>query len=118
MSWKELYEFLKEKGFEVYSIGQHTGKCADFYLVLRNNGTLVSDGTERTDYEILLYCPLGKYSQFESFIEKVKDTMNELFPAVIYTDGEDPHYLDDATESYMTNLIYTCPKVSKINRFT
>lgn len=113
LSWKELYDFLKSKGYDVYSLGQHKGNCDSPYLVLRNNGSnLVYNVTDR-QYEILIYYPADKYSEMEEFVDGVKLSMAELLPTVSMVDDETPHYLDDDVKAYMTSIIYRAPRVAK-----
>lgn len=116
MNWQSIYTHLKERGFAVFSLGQHRGKCTEPYLVLRNNGGLLEQGLTGQEYEVLLYYPATRYSQFEDYIEQVKETMNLLFPVLRLVDAEQPHYLDDEIEGYMTSLIYRVWKPNNINR--
>lgn len=116
MDWKAIFDHLKQGGFCVYAPGQHQGICLESYLVLLNNGTGIDYSLECREYEILVYCPYEEYSEFETFMNRVKNHMNQLFPAVILIDGEQPHYPDDDLKAYMTSLIYTVHKPSQINR--
>lgn len=116
MTWKSIYKHLKGGGFSVYSLGQHKGVCEDPYLVLRDNGVRRNQSIEVPEYEILLYYPMDKYSEFSEYIESVKLSMNELFPALRLVDDEQPHYPDDEKKAYMTSLIYRNSRVSKVNR--
>lgn len=116
MNWKTLFHYLESKGFNVFALGQHEGDCTSEYIVLRNNGILAGPGKERREYELLLYFPADRYSEFESYINRVKETMNLLFPGVQLIDQETPHYLDKEVMAYMTSLIYGVIAPSSTNK--
>lgn len=117
MGWQDIYRYLTSGGFAVYQLGQHQGTCTAPYIVLRNNGTTRYGVTELVLYELLLYCPEGQYSTFETFIQSVTDRMAALFPRLKLIDGPTMHYLDADVRGYMTSLTYQGPRVSKtINR--
>lgn len=113
MKWKDIYEHLKNNGFDVYSLSQRKGICKSPYLVLRNNGSNKDGSTTTTEYEILVYVPVRQYSYMEDYIEEVQDCMQKLFPAVQVEDGqsESLHYLDDDVQAYMCSLPYIVVKV-------
>ncbi len=106
MNWSDLFLYLKDEGFNVFSLGQHQGKCITEYIVLRNNGIFPGPRKERREYELLLYFPIEKYSEFESYIERVKKSMNRLYPGVKLIEPETPHYLDKDVLAYMTSVTY------------
>ena len=116
MDWKEIFRHLSKAGYEVYSLGQHKGICAAPYLVLRNNGASSGYSTVIQDYEILLYYPLDRYSEFEGYIDSVRKTMNELYPQVKLVDDQQPHVPDGDIKAYMTSLIYRVQKINQVNR--
>ena len=64
MNWETIYLHLKKNGLDVYSLGQHQGKCLTPYLVLRDNGKTRRRGIEKTEFEVLLYYPADHYSEF------------------------------------------------------
>ncbi len=116
MSWKEIYEFLKENGFNVYSIGQHKGLCLSPYIVLRNNGNTYKYSNTVTEYELLIYMPLDQYSKFEEHIQEVTSIMNKLFPLIKLTYGPSEHYLDEDVQGYMTSITYQSKSKNNINK--
>ena len=116
MTWKEIYKYLAGKGFDVYSLGQHKGICTEPYLVLRNNGASIVCSVSVQEYEILLYYPVNRYSEFEGYIDSVRQSMNGLYPHVKLVDDEQPHYMDADVQAYMTSLTYQEQKVSTVNR--
>ena len=116
MDWQTIFKHLKKQGFDVYPLGKHEGKCTSPYLVLRNNGAILNQSLVGQEYEILLYYPRAFYGRFEGYIERVKTAMNALYPALKLEDAEQPHYLDDEVEGYMTGLVYRVWKPHKINR--
>lgn len=116
MKWKDIYRHLAGGGFAVYSLGQHTGECAEPYIVLRDNGVTRRQSIEVPEYELLLYYPMDRYSEFSDYIGNVKLSMNRLYPALRLIDDEQPHYPDNEKKAYMTSLIYRNSRISKVNR--
>lgn len=116
MNWQAIFQHLQEQGFDVYALGQHKGVCGSPYIVLRNNGTTLGRGAEQALYELLLYMPADRISEFEDYIRKVKLAMNRLYPALKLVIPEDIHYLDEEARGCMTSLTYGVVKKSEINR--
>lgn len=116
MSFKEIYNFLKENGFETYSIGQHKGLCKTPYLVIRNNGEYYLYSNKITEYEILIYMPYQQYSQFEDYIKQVTSKMNKLFPLIKLKSGASEHYLDEDVQGYMASVIYQSKSKNEVNK--
>ena len=103
----ELYTYLKEKGFDVYSIGQHQGTCSSPYLVIKENGESDIAGTSYINYavEILVYYPMGSYSLMGSYIDKLKREMSG-FKALRRVLTPMPIIIDDDKKAYMTSYTY------------
>ena len=116
MNWQTIFQHLQKQGFDVYPLGQHKGICTSPYIVLRNNGTTLSRGAEQALYELLLYMPVDRNSEFEDFIREVKLAMNRLYPALKLVIPDDTHYLDEDVRGYMTSLTYGVVKKSEINQ--
>ena len=105
--FKEIYKHLKLKGFDVYSIGQHEGICSDPYLVIKENGESERAGTNLINYivEIMVYYPIGSYSNLEGYCNTLKDNMNDIkkFRRVV---NPSPTIIDDDKKAYMTSFYY------------
>lgn len=103
----ELYKYLKKKGFDVYSVGQHEGICSSPYLVIKENGESDVSGTSYIKYivEILVYYPKGSYSLMSTYTEKLKKDM-KLFSTVKRIIDPMPTILDDDKKAYMTSYYY------------
>lgn len=111
--WQDLFAFLKDKGFDVYSPGVKTGECTSPYLVVVNAGTsewLVGDsgasGVDRELYTIMVYVPKKSYSELEPMVQKVKENMRELRPLFKYEGNVTPSFYDDALKAHMVSLDY------------
>ena len=118
ITWKEIYAFLKDKGYDVYSPGQHRGKCDSPYIVIVSGGTVQNHSTRIKTYELLMYYPVDRYSEFDAFIEKVRTDMKILFPRLLLVDDEQPHFLDDNVSAYMTSFIYKTGKIEVTNSYS
>lgn len=103
----ELYTYLKEKGFDVYSIGQHQGTCSSPYLVIKENGESDIAGTSYINYvvEILVYYPMGSYSLIRIYTDKLKKEMSG-FKALRRVLAPMPTIIDDDKKAYMTSYTY------------
>lgn len=111
--YKSIYRHLTSGGYDVYSMGQHRGECKTPYLVLKNRGSdLVYSVADRL-YEILMYYPADRYSEFEDYIAGVKHHMAGLFPHVKMASDESEHYLDDDKKAYMSFILYRAPKIAR-----
>lgn len=103
----ELYRYLKTKGFDVYSIGQHEGICSSPYLVIKENGESDIAGTSYINdlVEILVYYPKGKYSSLSSYTDKLKSEMKNYKKWKRVIDPM-PVIIDDDKKAYMTSYTY------------
>lgn len=105
--FSQLYKFLKEKGFDVYSIGQHKGICTSPYLVLKENGTSEIVGKQLVNevVEIMVYYPVGQYSKMKSYTDKLKNDLGDIKTLRRVLDPM-PTIIDDEKEAYMTSYYY------------
>ena len=105
--FKELYLHLKNNGFNVYSIGQHKGICKDPYIVISETGDsdISNKNLMNKNIELLIYYPLGQYSEFSIYIEKIKKAMKEL-SHIRRVINVNPVIVDDDKQAYMTFLAY------------
>lgn len=105
--FKKLYLHLKNKGFYVFSIGQHKGICDKPYIVISETGDseIIGKNLMNKNIELLIYYPVGAYSEMNAYIEKLKKSMNELshFRRVI---NPNPIIIDGDKQAYMTFLVY------------
>ena len=106
--WQEIFLHLKNKGFEVYPPNVKVGECVKSYIVVKNDGT-EPHPTFSTDvryYDVLLYVPENQYSSFETFIDKVKHSLKEIEPLIVFTGSQTPTFYNEKTKSYMVSLSY------------
>lgn len=106
--WKKIYRHLKEKGFEVYSPGQHKGECNSKYIVINDGGMTIVEGVSSGQkfYEILCYVPINNFSELEPFVFRAKEAMKELFPLIRPSGTETPAVLDEDVEGHMISVEY------------
>ena len=105
--FKKTYEHLKYSGFEVYSIGQHKGICENPYIVIKENGQSLIEGTSLTNdiIELLVYYPIGSYTKLDEYKKLLLNTMKQMtgFRRVI---DPMPTIIDDDKKAYMTSFTY------------
>lgn len=107
-NWNTLYSHLKNKGFSVYSPGQHKGECLSPYVVARFSGrSPVGTFTSTQDnYELMCYVPRDKYSLIQQYSESVKEAMRGLYPLFVLTGFETAAYYDDTVKAHMVSIEY------------
>ncbi len=103
----QIYKHLKNNGFDVYSIGQHKGICTNPYIVVKENGESEVTGTSLINdtVELLIYYPLGKYSELVSYKKKILNVMKYLRGVRRVIEAM-PTIVDDDKKAYMTSFTY------------
>lgn len=103
----QIYKHLKNNGFDVYSIGQHEGICTNPYIVVKENGESEVTGTSLINdtVELLIYYPLGKYSELVSYKKKILNVMKYLRGVRRVIEAM-PTIVDDDKKAYMTSFTY------------
>lgn len=107
--WERVYLHLKSKGIDVYSPGQHKGKCTSPYIVLKNNGTISFEGSNQIgsqSIDVIIYCPATNYSNIEPYTWQVQDFLKELKQYIRSTGNITPVILDDSVNGYTQTLGY------------
>lgn len=108
MKWHDIYLHLKSKGIEIYSQGQKTDTCQSNYVVLKDNGQYGIAGSYKTGYsliDVIIFCPINKYSQVEGYKTELKGYMKEL-QGIKPTGNETPVIIDDSVKAYTTSIEY------------
>lgn len=105
--YKHLSKYLTENGIKNHSIGQHQGKCTEPFVVISDEGERGISGYSITyrEIDLILLYPLGKYSQLEDYIEKVKDVMNG-YKRGKWTKEMSDIIIEREKEAYMVALTY------------
>lgn len=106
--WQEIFLHLENKGFEVYPPNVKVGECIEPYIVVKNDGTQPHPNfsSEVRLYDILIYTPENSYSTLETLIDKVKGSLKELEPLIVFTGSQTPPFFNDLNKSYMVSLSY------------
>lgn len=106
--WQDIYEHLTEKGFSVYSPGQHQGECLSPYVVVKDMGGSRFGGftSMRHLYDLMCYVPQDNFSELEPFVQKVKTAMLSLYPMIRPAHFETPSFYDDTNRSHMISVQY------------
>lgn len=106
--WKLIYKKLTEKGFEVYSPGQHTGDCLTKYVVVKTDGAAQfwQYSSNRCSYDIMCYVPRDHYSELAGFFVAVKEAMAELYPTLRPAHNETSDYYDEGIKGHMVSAQY------------
>ena len=103
----QIYKHLKNNGFDVYSIGQHEGICTNPYIVVKENGESEVTGTSLINdtVELLIYYPLGKYSELANYKKKILNVM-KYQRGIRRVVEPMPTIIDDDKKAYMTSFTY------------
>lgn len=102
----KLYEYLKNEGFEVYFIGQHTGICNTNYIVLKDGGSTSLTGKNGSStIDVIFYIPKNKFSNSRTFKSAVIESIKE-FGELRYTGVETSIVADDDKKALTFSVIY------------
>lgn len=106
--WQDIFLFLKNKGFDVYSPGEKVGECKKPYVVITHAGgsKLPSFSTDEYIYTVMCYVPRNNYSKLEPFVLSVKEIMKELRPMILDRGQQTPSYYDDSLKAHMISIDY------------
>lgn len=106
--WQDIYNHLKESGFDVYSPGTKVGECSKPYVVVKNDGSSrhESYSTNVDLYAVMCYVPKLNYSFLEVYVSQVKLAMKELEPMIKPNGQQTPSYYDDAYKAHMISIGY------------
>jgi hypothetical protein len=104
--WKKAFEFLEEKGFEVYPPSTKTGECTKDYLVLKdaNTAQISTFSSEYHYYDILCYSK--NYTGVLELNDKMKNVMKEFVPQLMPTGNETQAYYDTDVKAFMISVEY------------
>lgn len=106
--WKKIFRHLKAEGFDVYPPGVKEGKATTPYIAVRKAGTSEIPGisSNRQFYDIMLYVPHNMYSEIEILLNRVKESMDKLFPLVRPTRFVDTPFWDYEIKAWQTTIEY------------
>lgn len=106
--WADICDVLKEAGYKVYSPAQHEGECKERYIVVKISSSYkVNDySSVQPQYDIMLYIPKNEYSQFEDFLQDVKNVLKKLEPMIMPLHSQTPSYYDDQVKGHMISIQY------------
>lgn len=107
--WERVFLCLKSKGVDVYSLGQHEGKCTSPYVVIKNTGTMGFQGSNQIGsqtLDIMVYCPATNYSNLEPFVGQIQDFLRELKEYIRPTGNITSVVLDNTVNGYTQALEY------------
>jgi hypothetical protein len=105
---KDIYNFLKEKGYDVYMPAVKVGECKSAYIVIKNDGSSKhnSFSTNIDLYSIMCYVPKQNYSDLEEYVQGIKKVMKELEPMILKAGSETPSFYDDSVKAHMISVEY------------
>lgn len=106
--WSDIFNHLKNSGFDVYPPGVKGGECKTPYIVVKDAGSqdILTISSKRVLYDIMLYLPRNQYSQIEPYKKRVKESMDGLFPMIRPTNTETASYFDDTVKAWMASIQY------------
>ncbi|MEG2246308.1 MAG: hypothetical protein RSC84_02565 [Peptostreptococcaceae bacterium] len=112
--FEKIYRKLKEKNIEVYSIGQHRGKCESPFVVIKEYEPIEVVGSNYYNNKVNLICyyPLGSYSKVKYFKNDIAEAIEELKEFSRELLGN-PIMVDDSKESYTFTLQYNNKKLRR-----
>lgn len=106
--YKDLFLHLQDEGFNVFTPGTKTGDCLVSYLVPKKEGSSVHPGisTDVDLYSIICYVPQKKYSELESLVQQVKESMKSIEPLFMPTGEQTPSFYDESVKGHYISIVY------------
>lgn len=106
--WEDIFNQLKESGFDVYSPGTKTGDCISPYVVVMLGASVehTSFSTNIDLYSVMCYVPKQSYSKLEPFVYNVEKSMSELAPMILPYGQRQPSFYDDTIKAHMVSITY------------
>lgn len=108
MLFRDLYNYLSEKGFKVCSIGQMDKSCTEPTLLFYDAGEeeiTITKNFNKQKIEIWIFYPINRFSEVEGFKNEVEKTIEE-FGKVRQEYDASPISIDDDMKAYFTKLSY------------
>ena len=105
---QDIYNLLKENGYEVYFPGVKVGECKKPYIVVKNDGSYqhISFSSDVDQYSVMCYVPRLAYSELEPFVQGVRQTMKQLEPMIKPFGSQTPSFYDDTYKAHMISIEY------------
>ena len=106
--WADIFNHLKQEGFEVYPPATKRGECKKPYIVVKYQGKmeLTEISSNVVTYDILLYVPRNCYSEIEDRVRELEISMDKMFPLIRPTHFTTEPYYDDDVKGWMTSTQY------------
>ncbi|MEY7998606.1 hypothetical protein AB8U03_00070 [Clostridium sp. Mt-5] len=107
--WERVFLLLKSRGIDVYSPGQHEGKCTSPYVVVKNTGTSGFQGSNQIGsqtLDIIIYYPLTNYSDMEPYTCQIQNFLSQLKEYIRSTGNITPVVIDDTVSGYTQTIEY------------
>ena len=107
--WERVFLHLKSKGIDVYSPGQHKGKCTSSYTVVKNTGIVGFEGSNQIGsqtLDVIIYCPRSNYSDIEPYTVQIQNFLSGLKGYIRSTGNITPVILDDSVNGYTQSIEY------------
>lgn len=112
--FEKIYEKLKNRNIDVYSIGQHRGNCESPIVIIKEYepSEVVGRNYYNNLVNLICYYPLGEYSKVKLFKSQIVKAMEELKEFDINMVGN-PITVDDTKKAYMFVLQYNNKKLRR-----
>lgn len=106
--WEDIFKHLEKAGFDVYPPATKKSECTKMYIVVRHAGTssVLTVSSNRALFDLLVYVPKHEYSKIESYLNEVKNAMDELFPLFRPVHTIDTPFFDDDVKGWMVSIQY------------
>lgn len=106
--WSDIFKHLESSGYEVYPPGVKEGECISPYVVVKDAGTSKDTNVSSSIalYDIMVYMPKNQYSKLESFVRKLEEDMDGLWPMIRPTHFKTTAFYDDSVKGWMVSIQY------------
>lgn len=106
--FRDLYTYLRNMGYEVYSLGQQDKTCTRPFILFYNAGVgeTTSKSLKREFIELWLFFPFGKYSEVKDYIDSVQETIGTFGKLRRNYESTNAIQIDNDMKAYYTKLSY------------
>ena len=106
--FKDLYVYLRNSGFMVYSLGQQDKTCTEPFILFYDAGVgeTTSKNLKREYIELWLFYPYGRYSEVNSYIKSVQDAISNFGKLRSNYENANAIQIDNDMTAYYTKLSY------------
>ena len=107
--FQNIFNALKDNGFELYPPATKTGQCTAPYVVIKYEGSspIAGFSSKQDFYSFLIYVPKDKYTELEAQRVALEQLIaKKLYPMLMPVGSATADFYDDTVKAHMTSIMY------------